>query len=125
MLAQKTKWSIWFALIVSFFLLMAGTFLLPSLLATAGAALLITALASYLVLRLRKHDAHIQLLSRLTPIVDWSRFAGEVAILEASRDALAATLSNRSEEHTSELQSLMRISYAVFCLKKKKRITKK
>src|SRR3546814_6768427 len=29
------------------------------------------------------------------------------------------TLMNRSEEHTSELQSLMRISYAVFCLKKK------
>src|SRR3546814_1999635 len=29
--------------------------------------------------------------------------------------------SKRSEEHTSELQSLMRISYAVFCLKKKKR----
>src|SRR3546814_1881384 len=28
-------------------------------------------------------------------------------------------LKNRSEEHTSELQSLMRISYAVFCLKKK------
>src|SRR3546814_2159246 len=38
----------------------------------------------------------------------------------------AATLQNRadlrrSEEHTSELQSLMRISYAVFCLKKKKK----
>src|SRR3546814_6363876 len=31
----------------------------------------------------------------------------------------------RSEEHTSELQSLMRISYAVFCLKKKKRIKNK
>src|SRR3546814_5175344 len=31
-----------------------------------------------------------------------------------------ARLGNRSEEHTSELQSLMRISYAVFCLKKKK-----
>src|SRR3546814_3024342 len=31
----------------------------------------------------------------------------------------------RSEEHTSELQSLMRISYAVFCLKKKKIRTKK
>src|SRR3546814_3848637 len=30
------------------------------------------------------------------------------------------TLLTRSEEHTSELQSLMRISYAVFCLKKKK-----
>src|SRR3546814_1671386 len=35
-------------------------------------------------------------------------------------DALAADpLRDRSEEHTSELQSLMRISYAVFCLKKK------
>src|SRR3546814_8094703 len=31
----------------------------------------------------------------------------------------------RSEEHTSELQSLMRISYAVFCLKKKKKISTK
>src|SRR3546814_3851785 len=31
-------------------------------------------------------------------------------------------LIERSEEHTSELQSLMRISYAVFCLKKKKRV---
>src|SRR3546814_3754531 len=39
--------------------------------------------------------------------------------------ALAAVLTGaghgRSEEHTSELQSLMRISYAVFCLKKKKK----
>src|SRR3546814_8879845 len=32
--------------------------------------------------------------------------------------------TDRSEEHTSELQSLMRISYAVFCLKKKKQIKK-
>src|SRR3546814_2816225 len=32
---------------------------------------------------------------------------------------LARIADNRSEEHTSELQSLMRISYAVFCLKKK------
>src|SRR3546814_10543057 len=36
---------------------------------------------------------------------------------------LAAALVERSEEHTSELQSLMRISYAVFCLKKKKHNT--
>src|SRR3546814_1327478 len=34
-------------------------------------------------------------------------------------DAQLAELRGRSEEHTSELQSLMRISYAVFCLKKK------
>src|SRR3546814_1784344 len=33
-----------------------------------------------------------------------------------------STLMGRSEEHTSELQSLMRISYAVFCLKKKNKI---
>src|SRR3546814_7305566 len=33
---------------------------------------------------------------------------------------IALVHSRRSEEHTSELQSLMRISYAVFCLKKKK-----
>src|SRR3546814_8379000 len=32
----------------------------------------------------------------------------------------SAVVNHRSEEHTSELQSLMRISYAVFCLKKKK-----
>src|SRR3546814_1295866 len=39
--------------------------------------------------------------------------------------AVASTLKSikRSEEHTSELQSLMRISYAVFCLKKKNRTT--
>src|SRR3546814_9841080 len=35
--------------------------------------------------------------------------------------AVFTTTARRSEEHTSELQSLMRISYAVFCLKKKKK----
>src|SRR3546814_2520559 len=39
----------------------------------------------------------------------------------AQAEALGAVIGKaRSEEHTSELQSLMRISYAVFCLKKKK-----
>src|SRR3546814_8227672 len=43
-------------------------------------------------------------------------FAGDLTFhLQASAHVVA-----RSEEHTSELQSLMRISYAVFCLKKKK-----
>src|SRR3546814_5963182 len=46
--------------------------------------------------------------------------------VKASRDEAACraaldALRGRSEEHTSELQSLMRISYAVFCLKKKKK----
>src|SRR3546814_3358389 len=37
---------------------------------------------------------------------------------------VAERIALRSEEHTSELQSLMRISYAVFCLKKKKSLDK-
>src|SRR3546814_6254663 len=41
------------------------------------------------------------------------------------RRAGADLAARRSEEHTSELQSLMRISYAVFCLKKKKNLSKK
>src|SRR3546814_4426080 len=46
--------------------------------------------------------------ARFTPVPDgWGGGAGGTAF-------------DRSEEHTSELQSLMRISYAVFCLKKKK-----
>src|SRR3546814_6362577 len=39
--------------------------------------------------------------------------------------AVQAKVTRRSEEHTSELQSLMRISYAVFCLKKTKSTNKK
>src|SRR3546814_973188 len=47
--------------------------------------------------------------------------------LGADKLAMQQTISVylRSEEHTSELQSLMRISYAVFCLKKKKTNTKR
>src|SRR3546814_3297739 len=43
---------------------------------------------------------------------------GRRAVVAADR--LAVEVDDRSEEHTSELQSLMRTSYAVFCLKKKK-----
>src|SRR3546814_7970773 len=43
----------------------------------------------------------------------------------APQAGTAPSCWNRSEEHTSELQSLMRISYAVFCLKKKKNTTNK
>src|SRR3546814_7642674 len=45
----------------------------------------------------------------LQPAVEHAKHAAEIV----------AALEDRSEEHTSELQSLMRISYAVFCLKKK------
>src|SRR3546814_9735073 len=42
------------------------------------------------------------------------------SLFSASPSVRRLSKKNRSEEHTSELQSLMRISYAVFCLKKKK-----
>src|SRR3546814_2299817 len=60
-------------------------------------------------------------------------FGGDATTAERSKELLGGKGSNlaemasiglqflRSEEHTSELQSLMRISYAVFCLKKKKK----
>src|SRR3546814_8873400 len=44
----------------------------------------------------------------------------EVSSIDPSSTLPSATSGGRSEEHTSELQSLMRISYAVFCLKKQK-----
>src|SRR3546814_9793200 len=44
--------------------------------------------------------------------------AMEVGTMVASEVPTATCIADRSEEHTSELQSLMRISYAVFCLKK-------
>src|SRR3546814_1052964 len=47
--------------------------------------------------------------------------AASRSVRDASRDFSAT----RSEEHTSELQSLMRISYAVFCLKKKNKTNDK
>src|SRR3546814_7895420 len=59
---------------------------------------------------------------------DLGAVIGGEGFLDAPSDALtgsvaaAATATTRSEEHTSELQSLMRISYAVFCLKKKKEL---
>src|SRR3546814_4157553 len=59
-----------------------------------------------------------------TFLVDDRQFA-----ITSKRQTTAPTrsvryLARRSEEHTSELQSLMRTSYAVFCLKKKKQNTK-
>src|SRR3546814_9462286 len=48
------------------------------------------------------------------------RAVGVKAVHPRSGIAQSRRIDGRSEEHTSELQSLMRISYAVFCLKKKK-----
>src|SRR3546814_1273335 len=51
--------------------------------------------------------------SPIARLVAWARERGWNHL------QFVSTAGNRSEEHTSELQSLMRISYAVFCLKKK------
>src|SRR3546814_6893513 len=56
-------------------------------------------------------------LSRVAPLEPKSSASTSSATFALPRD--------RSEEHTSELQSLMRISYAVFCLKKKREQTKR
>src|SRR3546814_9413149 len=45
-----------------------------------------------------------------------------LALAACQPQAPSTPATDRSEEHTSELQSLMRISYAVFCLKKKKKL---
>src|SRR3546814_3041833 len=60
----------------------------------------------------------------LTMVIMLRRGAPMAPRMTVALGALAAAaVGNRSEEHTSELQSLMRISYAVFCLKKKKKHT--
>src|SRR3546814_4482373 len=62
------------------------------------------------------------------PAVRQQRRRADRAVVVGRRVPVVADHQHRgarSEEHTSELQSLMRISYAVFCLKKKTRKTKK
>src|SRR3546814_3166952 len=57
-----------------------------------------------------------------TPVIAFNRGSMPELIIDGVTGFLVDTLEEaiaRSEEHTSELQSLMRISYAVFCLKKK------
>src|SRR3546814_2838040 len=61
---------------------------------------------------------HSQCSHYVCQIVVW-RTNLEVTPIGARQDVLFPQVADRSEEHTSELQSLMRISYAVFCLKKK------
>src|SRR3546814_8765077 len=63
----------------------------------------------------------MRLLDRETVVFDFERLGFTNAFLPQFQRVLEQPHGIlRSEEHTSELQSLMRISYAVFCLKKKK-----
>src|SRR3546814_8118854 len=73
-------------------------------------------------------DGHLLALGRLLGVTGVTG-VGRDLVVEVGLDPggvdgeVALARGVRSEEHTSELQSLMRISYAVFCLKKKKRQT--
>src|SRR3546814_8877253 len=98
----------------------------------AGAAtalsLFCSVLAAYAIARLRFRGADtVGLLIFLAYLVPPSILFIPLATmifqfgLYDSMWALILTYPTRSEEHTSELQSLMRISYAVFCLKKKQK----
>src|SRR3546814_5812323 len=53
-------------------------------------------------------------------VANLPRLYGRLGIPTVTKAGAVALALGRSEEHTSELQSLMRISYAVFCLNKKK-----
>src|SRR3546814_1020276 len=55
------------------------------------------------------------------PQQNMADLAAQIAANETGVQEVRKMVAHRSEEHTSELQSLMRISYAVFCLKKKKK----
>src|SRR3546814_1472696 len=69
-----------------------------------------------------KNDSSVRLLEGLGSYVEGAEaLAGESVLVQEGGLQFAVDVDEgqkRSEEHTSELQSLMRISYAVFCLKK-------
>src|SRR3546814_9516319 len=65
--------------------------------------------------RIKKLSNRVQVLAGNVATGDATK-----ALIDAGADGVKVGIG-RSEEHTSELQSLMRISYAVFCLKKKKK----
>src|SRR3546814_7426100 len=58
---------------------------------------------------------------RIDKYLWFARLAKNRSVAQDMAETGHIRVNGRSEEHTSELQSLMRISYAVFCLKKKKK----
>src|SRR3546814_6505123 len=73
------------------------------------------------------HERHGKVVTVTRHTANPLRAHADLSLLVSAHDERAhiePLLYHRSEEHTSELQSLMRISYAVFCLKKKNNIQK-
>src|SRR3546814_14179033 len=77
----------------------------------------------FLMIRRPPRSTRTDTLFPYTTLFRSARIAGCTG--NRSGHPVECTGNRRSEEHTSELQSLMRISYAVFCLKKKKNKTTK
>src|SRR3546814_13947835 len=73
----------------------------------------------FLMIRRPPRSTRTDTLFPYTTLFRSYHWPGNVRELENLVRRLAVLYSQRSEEHTSELQSLMRISYAVFCLKQK------
>src|SRR3546814_4550342 len=80
--------------------------------------------ASYALVRLHNQLGHMTIAGRnAVAMIDFDQIAITSGPSGPADDAVRSGIdrsADRSEEHTSELQSLMRSSYAVFCLKKKK-----
>src|SRR3546814_1304831 len=87
----------------------------PEMSTVPDAVVRIERLRSARIARLR--DLGVAALGQPEGIATARRRLAEILLIAKPGDPIAADL--RSEEHTSELQSLMRSSYAVFCLKKK------
>src|SRR3546814_937281 len=71
------------------------------------------------LVRVNSNDDKVYRIEPLTQRTDGFDLVVEIAAKQYVRDLLEIDPITRSEEHTSELQSLMRSSYAVFCSKKK------
>src|SRR3546814_7245613 len=90
----------------------------PARVRTAGVRqqILLTAQQRLMILMLLFMAAFFLVSARLLTFALFDTASGH----RSASTAFVPARADRSEEHTSELQSLMRISYAVFCLKKKK-----
>src|SRR3546814_7558980 len=104
---------------------MRGAVGLPAVKITkAGLPRIFTRLAVVLIAArsnaLGRHGISTRSAASTAALAALSAWGGVSITMNSAPCAVACSILARSEEHTSELQSLMRISYAVFCLNKKK-----
>src|SRR3546814_9469728 len=99
-------------------------FIIPALIISL-AAIIATTILAITVKNIKSEDQSINTTGSAKKVIvsDLGILRGTLSVEAASPKEAYQKLQveKRSEEHTSELQSLMRISYAVFCLKKKKK----